>query len=88
MQSELGILLFHAIAARMGPRNGSEASPADGLPASSTEPIIPLLETEQCPLDSLAQTAPGLTQMGVNYRFALCKCLVHYVGPYKPSRWS
>ena len=79
MQSELGILLFHAIAAKMGPRKGSEASPADGIPASSTEPIISLLETEQCPLDSLAQTAPGLTQMSVNGRFALCTCLVHYL---------
>ena len=61
-----GILLFHAIAAQMGPWKSSEASLADELPQCSTEPIIAPLETEQCPLDSLAQMAPDLTQMGVS----------------------
>jgi hypothetical protein len=50
--------------------------------------VIPLLEAQQCPLNGLVQTAPDLNHLGVNGGIALCKCLVHFVSTYKPSRWS
>jgi hypothetical protein len=79
---EPSALLFRAIAATIGPRDGFQARPTDGIPASNAGPVISLLEADKSPLDRLAQTAPGLSHMDFHRGLAFRKCLVHLVGPY------